>query len=469
MNTSKIGVIFGNRDFFPTHLVGGARHDILQVFSELGIQGVMLSEDQTTLGSVETYEHARQCAELFKQYRDQIDGILVVLPNFGDEKGVADTIKLSGLQVPILVQAYPDELDALDVTNRRDAFCGKISVCSNLSQYGFAFTLTDEHTIHPFSESFKQDLRSFLATCRVVKGLRTARLGAIGARPSAFNTVRYSEKLLQASGISVTTVDFSEILGEAQRFMDDDARVKDRLAEIGAYASHDKVPSAAMIRMAKLGIAIADWMAANDLVASAIQCWTSLQRNYGINVCTLMSMMSDQLMPSACEVDITGVASMYALQLASLKPSALVDWNNNYASDPDRCVFFHCGNWAKTFVPDTEISTAPILGTTIGEENTYGAMAGRAPAGLITYARLSTDDRNGCIRTYLGQGSMTDDPLDTFGNRAVVEIHDLKNLMKYICKNGFEHHVAMTLDSHAAALEEAFTTYLGWETYNHSA
>lgn len=469
MANQTLGVIFGNRDFFPTHLVGSARSDIQQVFAELGIQAVMLGEDQTTLGSVETYEHAKQCAELFKKHRDQIDGILVVLPNFGDEKGVADTIKLSGLQVPILVQAYPDNLDSLNVANRRDAFCGKISVCNNLSQYGFEFTLTDEHTIYPLSESFKNDLLAFLGVCRVVKGLRNARLGAIGARPSAFNTVRYSEKLLQASGMSVVTVDFSEILGVAQRLGEDDGKVKARLEEIGAYARHDKVPSASLVRMAKLGVAISDWMSANDLVASAIQCWTSLQKNYGINVCTLMSMMSDRLMPSACEVDITGVASMYALQLASLKPAALVDWNNNYGSDPDRCVFFHCGNWAKTLVPDIEISTAPILGTTIGVENTYGAMAGRAPSGPITYARISTDDRNGWIRTYVGEGRMTDDPLDTFGNRAVVQIDQLKGLMKHICKNGFEHHVAMTLDCHAAALDEAFTNYLGWETYHHGA
>jgi L-fucose isomerase-like protein len=194
-----------------------------------------------------------------------------------------------------------------------------------------------------------------------------------------------------------------------------------------------------------------------------------VQKNYGINVCTLMSMMSDRLMPSACEVDVTGVVSMYALQLASHKPSALVDWNNNYGGDPDRCVFFHCGNWAKTFVPEIEISTAPILGTTLGEENTYGAMAGSAIAGPISFARVSTDDRNGMIRAYLGEGQITSDPLDTFGNRAVVQIRDLKGLMKFICKNGFEHHVAMTLDCQAQILKEAFTSYFGWDTYHHLA
>jgi L-fucose isomerase-like protein len=219
--------------------------------------------------------------------------------------------------------------------------------------------------------------------------------------------------------------------------------------------------------MAKLGIVISDWMQANDLQASAIQCWPSIQKNYGVNACTLMSMMSNQLMPSACEMDITGVISMYALQLASNSPSALVDWNNNYADDPDRCVFFHCGNWAKSLVPDIEIKTAPILGTTLGEKNTYGAMEGRASSGPMTYARVGTDDTSGIIRAYTGEGELTNDPLDTFGNRAVVQTPNLQQLLTYICKNGFEHHVAMTMTHVAPALAEAFSTYMKWDVYHH--
>jgi L-fucose isomerase-like protein len=464
---TTLGVIFGNRDFFPDHLVTEARRDIEALFDELGIQAVMVGEQDTKLGSVETYEHAKICAELFKKRRDEIDGVLVVLPNFGDEKGVADTIKLSGLNVPILVQAYPDDLSAFNVERRRDAFCGKLSVCNNLRQYGFPYTLTELHTVRPLSDSFRADLKAFAGVCHVVNGLRNARLGAIGARPTAFNTVRYSEKLLQAYGLSVTTVDLSEILGTTQKLADGDPRVKAKLEEIGAYARHDSVPSQAMLRMAKLGIVISDWMDANDLNASALQCWTSIQKNYGINVCTLMSMMSDKLMPSACEVDITGVASMYALQLASGVPAALVDWNNNYGDDPDRCVFFHCGNWAKSFIPDIEIKTAPILGTTLGEENTYGAMSGRAAGGVMTYARISTDDPFGMIRAYVGEGELTEDPLDTFGHRAVVHVQKLQPLLKYIAKNGFEHHVAMTMGQAAGALAEAFDTYLGWDVYHH--
>ncbi len=467
MNTT-LGVIFGNRDFFPDHLVSEARKDIFALFKEKNIHGVMLDEQATKLGSVETYAHAKACADLFKANRERIIGIVVILPNFGDEKGVADTIKLSGLNVPILVQAYPDDLGAFNVEQRRDAFCGKVSVCNNLRQYGFNFTMTSLHTSKPLSDSFKNDLEKFIRICHVVKGLRTARLGAIGARPGAFNTVRYSEKILQANGITVTTVDLSEILGNSSRLSDDAPQVKAKLDEIHAYARHDTVPPPAIVRMAKLGVVISDWMQANDIQATALQCWTSLQKNYGINACTLMSMMSNQLMPSACETDITGVISMYALQLASGSPSALVDWNNNYAEDPDRCVLFHCGNWAKSFIPDIEIKTAPILGTTLGEENTYGAMTGRATAGPMTYARVSTDDVQGIVRAYTGQGDLTSDPLDTFGNRAVIYTPELQKLLAYLCKNGFEHHVAMTMGSVSNALDEAFTNYMGWENYKHS-
>lgn len=462
-----LGVIVGNRDFFPDALVGEARRDLLRLFSELDLEAVILDEQATKLGAVETWEHARRCADLFRTNRDKISGVLVCLPNFGDEKGIADTLKLADLRVPVLVQAYPDDLDQLTVERRRDAFCGKISVCNNLRQYGIPFSLPEDHTVHPLSSEFKRDMEDFVAQCRIVNGLRRARIGAVGARPNAFNTTRYSEKLLQAAGISVSTMDLSDVFGRAFRIPDDDSRVKAKIEEICGYASANQVPGSALSKMSKLAIVLLDWMDENSLDASAIQCWSSMQQNFGVNVCTVMSMMSERLMPSACEVDIAGVVGMYALQLASGKPSALVDWNNNYGGDKNKCVFFHCGNWAKAFLPEMEIGTAPILGTTLGEENTFGAVAGRTPAGPVTFARVSTDDANGCIRAYVGEGRFTDDPLATFGSRAVVEVPELPKLMRYICRNGFEHHAAMNASSCANRINDALETYLGWQVYRH--
>lgn len=463
----SLGVIIGNRDFFPDKLVSEARLDIIKVLEGQGINPIILGEEDSKLGGVETFSDAKKCADLFKKHKDEIFGVLVVLPNFGDERGVADTLHLADLKVPVLIQGYPDELNKLNVANRRDSWCGKISVCNNLYQYGIKYTLTSKHVVHPTDPSFLADLQQFVAVCRVVKGLKNLRIGAIGARPTAFNTVRYSEKILQKNGISVVTCDLSEILGNANKLANDDQRVKDHLEKIHNYAKTGKTPSEALFQIAKLDVVLNDFMQANDLDASAIQCWTSLQQNYGCNVCTSMSMFSENMLPSACEVDVTGTLSMYALQLASGSPSALVDWNNNYADDDEKCVLFHCGNWAKSFLPDIEISNAPILGTTVGVENTYGALDGRTPAMPLTYGRISTDDVRGVIKAYIGNGELTNDPLNTFGNRAVAQIKDLQGLMNYVCKNGFEHHVVMNASHTASALKEAFENYMGWEVYHH--
>lgn len=464
-----LGVIFGNRDFFPDRLVPDARADIAKLLGELGIDAVMLDPSETKLGGVETHNDARKCADLFRRHRDRIAGVLVCLPNFGDEKGVADTLKIAGLNVPVLVQGYPDELDKLDVIRRRDAFCGKISVCNNLRQAGIAYSLTTKHVVHPLDASFRADLAKFIAVCRVVRGVRGVRIGAVGARPGAFNTVRYSEKILERHGVSVTTVDLSEILGSAGKIAEGDKRLVSKIDEIRAYANATAVPPAKLAQMARLGIVLDDFVAANHLDATAIQCWTSVQANHGCNVCTSMSMMSENFMPSACEVDVTGVLTMYAMQLASSTPSALVDWNNNYGAADDKCVLFHCGNWAKSFLPDIKILNAPILGSTLGVENTWGALDGRTPASPLTFGRITTDDTAGVIRAYVGQGQLTNDELKTFGNRAVAHVPKLQKLMHHVCRQGFEHHVVMNSSHTADVLAEAFERYLGWEVYHHEA
>ncbi len=465
---ATLGVIVGNRDFFPDVLITEARNELTKLFADLKIEPVWLSPEESKLGAVETWADAQKCGELLRRNRERIDGILVCLPNFGDEKGVADSIRLGDAHVPVLVQACPDDLDQFGLDRRRDAFCGKISVCNNLRQYRIPYSLTRDHTVRISDARFREDLIGFVKTCKVVHGLSRVRLGAVGARPNAFNTTRFSEKLLEAAGITVNTIDLSEIFGNAAKIANDDRRVQERVERIRAYADASMAPDDAILRMAKFALVVDDWMQSLSITATALQCWSSLQKNFGVNVCTIMSMMSQQMLPSACEVDIAGVVGMYALQLSSGSPAALVDWNNNYGGDAEKCVFFHCGNWAKDFLPDIRIATAPILGTTLGEENTFGALDGRTLAGPVTFGRVSTDDLNGRITAYVGQGEFTDDELKTFGTRAVVKVPGLPALMHRICQNGFEHHAAMTRGHSAAAAAEAMSRYLGWETYHHN-
>src|SRR5438034_10284278 len=220
-----MGVIVGNRGFFPDHLAKTGREEMIQALQKAGMDVVVLGPNQTKHGAVETYEEAKSCAELFKSRAEAIAGVVVALPNFGDERAIADTLRLSRLGVPVLVEATPDTPGKMAITHRRDSFCGKMSACNNLRQYGIPYSLTTLHTETPDSPEFAKDLEWFAGVCRVVRGLRNLRIGAIGARPTAFNTVRYSEKLLEASGISVETLDLSEVLGRISRMKDSDDSV----------------------------------------------------------------------------------------------------------------------------------------------------------------------------------------------------------------------------------------------------
>lgn len=465
---ATLGVIVGNRDFFPDILVSEARRDLTKLLADLEIEPIWLSLEDSKLGAVETWVDARKCGDLLRRERERLDGILVCLPNFGDEKGIADSVRLADVNVPLLVQAYPDDLDQFGLERRRDAFCGKISVCNNLRQFGLQYTLTRDHTVAVLDPRFREDLIRFAQTCKVVRGLRRVRIGAVGARPNAFNTTRFSEKLFESAGISTNTIDLSEVFGKVARLGDDAPRVKERIEQVKEYVDTSEAPSESLLRMAKIAIVLDDWMDSLDIAATAIQCWSSMQINAGINVCTIMSMMSQRMMPSACEMDIAGVIGMYALQLASGRPSALVDWNNNYGANPNKCVLFHCGNWPTEFLPDAKMGTAPILGTTLGEGNTVGALNGRTDAGPVTIARVSTDDLTGSICAYVAEGEFTDDPLRTFGCRAVVDVPALPNLMHVICEHGFEHHAAMSRSHCGDAVAEALSRYKGWRTHHHN-
>jgi L-fucose isomerase-like protein len=465
----KLGLIVGNRGFFPDHLAATGREDMIRVLTQAGADVVALTTEESKFGAVETFEEAKRCAALFKQHRDTLDGVVVTLPNFGDERAIADTLRLAGFPVPVLVQATPDTRGKMTIRDRRDSFCGKMSACNNLMQYGIPYSLTTLHTEDPSSAQFAEDLQWFLGVCRVVRGLRGLRIGAIGARPAAFNTVRYSEKLLEANGISVITIDLSEILGRIDHMKDDDASAQAKLKSIHSYVSTRDVPAPSLLKMAKLGAVIDGWMRETDVAISAVQCWTSLEEYFGVVPCTVMSMMSNDLMSSACEVDIAGVVGMHALRLASESPSALLDWNNNYGDDPNKAVCFHCSNLPKHFFADFKMDFQEIIAGTVGKLNTFGTVVGRVKSGAMTFARVSTDDRAGKLRGYVGAGRFTDDPLETFGGAGVVEIPRLQELLRFICERGFEHHTAANFSSVAAQVHEATTKYLGWDMHWHKA
>ena len=468
---TTLGVVIGSRAFFSPTPCKDARIQVLAQLEGLGIKSVILPYEATANGAVQSMADAELYAAHFRAHADEIDGLVICLPNFGDEIAVVEMVNRAKLNVPILLQASNDSPTRVDVKSRRDAFCGKISVSNNFYQYGVPFTETTSHTSDVWGEEFRGDLDRFGRVCRTVKGLRTARLGSIGARTGAFQTMRYSEKLLQASGMTVVTVDLSEMMGAAGKIRDDEPALLAKMEKIKGYGTIPAhITMGQIATQAKWTLAVNRWIEENGCDASAIQCWRSLQDNFGCATCVTMSMMGEELSPSACEVDIMGAVSMYALALASGAPPALLDWNNNYAYEKDLCVATHCGNFPKSFIGDTpEIGELDVLGETIGRSKCFGAVKGKVKPGEMTYFRLSSDDSRGTLKCYLGEGEFTDHPFPMDGGIATTRVAGLRKLMKFVTQNGFEHHVAMVRGNHAQVVEEAVIRYLNWPIYHHGA
>ncbi len=408
------GVIIGTRAYFNSELARDVRKQLLKTLDAEGYDYVILPEDATPTGSssIETREDGLKCAELFRQNRDRIDGIIVSLPNFGFEIGIINAISVADLHVPVLVQACDDENDKVDLDSRRDAFCGKISVCNNLYQYGIPFTDTTLHTYSIYSDLLAKDINRFAAVCRVVNGLKHARIGQIGTRPLGFNTCRASEKLLQASGITVVPADLSEILYAAEAIEDSDTDLLRQMEKVAGYAEVPESYREKLRLQCKFGVAVNRWVEANQVDAVAIQCWDSLEQNFGCAACVTMSMLSEAGIPAACETDIAGAVSMLALTLASKEPSAIADWNNNFAENRNKCVCTHCGNFPKSFIGNDNLRLGPlgVLGRTLGKINTFGAVYAKVSAGDFTFFRISTDDTKGMIKAYVGEGKMNVHP-----------------------------------------------------------
>jgi len=460
--SGTFALYFGNRGFFPESLIAGARREMKEAVERNGHHALMMPESATRFGAVESTEEGRKYSQFLAEHKGRYDGVILCLPNFGDETGAIAAMQDCG--TPILVQAYPDELDKMGFNSRRDAFCGKLSVMDVFYQYGLPYTAFEPHTTHPATPEFDRQLDQFAALCRVVRGMKRMTVGAVGARTTAFKTVRFDELALQRYGITTETLDMSQIF---LRFKSVDTGAdpyKAKLERLNNYTGWDGVPSEAVAKMAKLGVVIDDIMADFQMDAIAFRCWLELEQELKIAPCTLLSEINDRGIAAACEVDVCNAVMMRALGLASERPATCLDWNNNYGDDADKCILFHCGPVPQSLMTAKgQVVDHPMFAKALGCGCGWGPNVGRIAASPMTYSSAKTEA--GKMFVYLGEGEMTADPIaqEFFGCAGVAHIPRLQNKLSVIGRSGYRHHVSMTFGRYEPALKEAFGTYLGYE------
>lgn len=459
---STFAVFFGNRGFFPASLQADARRETLKALETLGHKTLALDPNLTRHGAVETPAEGQIYANFLRAHAGQYDGVILCLPNFGDETGAVAALR--DANVPILIQAYPDDLDKMAPELRRDAFCGKFSIMDVFCQYGLKFTVLPPHTVHPSSARFAANVAYFDRVCRVVKAMRRMTVGAIGARTTAFKTVRIDEAALQRHGITMETMDMSDIFARVREVKMSDTPAKDKAQRLREYTCWDGVPEIAFENITRLGVVLDRVIEENAFDAVAVRCWIELQQEFGISCCVLMSEMNNRGIPSACEVDVGSAVAMYALQSASGKTSACLDWNNNYGEDDNKCILFHCGPVPQNMMAGKGIvKDHAILENAVGKGCGFGCNTGRIAPAPFTYSNLLT--KEGRLEFYLGEAEFTNDPIPEafFGCAGVAKFADMQTALQRIGYLGHRHHVAVTPGNVMAPMHEAFEKYLGYK------
>ena len=459
---SCFAVFFGNRGFFPASLQAGARDEMAAVLKKLGHKTLMLEAKATRHGAVETPLEGEVYANFLRKNAGKYDGVILCLPNFGDETGAVAALKDAG--VPILVQAYPDDLDKMAPEVRRDAFCGKFSVMDVFCQYGLKFTALKPHTVHPNDARFSENIDYFDRLCRVVKAMRSMTVGAIGARTTAFKTVRIDELALQRHGITMETLDMSEVFARMNALKMTDKAVAAKAKVLQGYTNWAKTPKKAFETIARLGVVFDALVEEMRLDAMAVRCWIEMQKQYGISCCVLLSEMNNRKVPVACEVDVGSAISMHALRTASGSVASCLDWNNNYGDDDNKCILFHCGPVPQAMMAGQGVITDhAILANSVGQGCSYGCNTGRIKPSPFTFGNLITED--GKLKFYLGEGRFTDDPIpaEFFGCAGVAEFKDMQSSLQTIGLAGHRHHTAVTPGHVMAPVKDAFENYLGYD------
>ena len=461
----KIALLVSNRGFFPSSVIESAYDDMQNALKKVNIDCLTIDKQSVKYGAVETTQDGFVFASFLREHRGEFDGLVICLPNFGDENGIKAAI--AEVDVPILLQAYPDEIGKMDFEHRRDAFCGKFALTSVLTQMGTKYTAYTPFTVHPSSREFSEQLEKFAGVCRIVKRMKRMRLGAVGARTTAFKSVRYDECALERHGIDVEAYDLSSVFRQMKDFNDDSPQVREWLAVLHDAASFDKVPSGRDVKLARLGSVLDKMIKENALDAIAIRCWSELQQELGISPCAVMGLFNQKGIPAICETDVTNAIPMFGLSLAAGRSSGCLDINNNYGDDLDKCILFHCGPLPLDLMEaGGEIQGHKMLNKSFGEGCSWGLNVGKVKKGDVTYSGGRTADGDICY--YVDTGTITGDPVEEafFGISCVLQTDSMQRKLNAISRAGFRHHTVFTLGKVEDVVAETFTNYLGYKRYS---
>ncbi len=461
MNKSiKLGFVPASRDIFDQQLAVKMRELTLKSFAKCDIEAVVPDSTLTRNGLVQSLDEAEKCAKLMSDAK--VDGVVIGAVNFGNEIPAALAAIQGAPDKPIFIFGCEEEGALSRREARRDAFCGLISIATALRHRGARFTFPGRANCFPDDEEFIRDLANFARVCRAVNGIKGCVYGQIGPRPAEFETCAFNEiSLLRHFNIRVVPIPLTQVIRMAQQA--NSGKVDSIIDQYKEEVDISALTNEDLEKIARLEAAIDAIAKEHGLAGMAIQCWTSLQEDYGIVPCYTMSRLTSRGIPCACEVDIHGTLSMHLLMLISGSPAALVDWNNRHYRLRNVFSAWHCGVFPKEFSREkSKLGYHHLFAESKGETSgCYGALELIAQEGPVTLSRI-TETEDGRWLSLQVEGMIISAEGEPPGSHAWVEVSDLDALYACILRN-FPHHVAMVKGHYGDALRDV-AYFLGMES-----
>lgn len=381
----------------------------------------------------------------------EVDAMFAPHCNFGTEAAVAKLGKIMGK--PLLLWGPRDDAPLENGIRTRDTQCGLFATSKILRRFGVPFTYITNSGLN--GKIFERGFKNFLGAVSVKKTLNNLRIGMISTRPGDFWTVMANEgELLEKFGIEIVPLSLTEVITASRSFLKEKNReLKEFVEDVRVKKiDYTAVGEENLRKIGGLKIAMQKWMEAEDLSATAIQCWTALPEEYGIVPCFANSVLTDERMPVVCETDIHGAVTAAILQAANLgkTPIFFSDLTIRHPENDNAELLWHCGPFPYSL--KAEDSPASIERHAIMEGHYPGVASWKIRGGDITVARFDGD--NGKYSLLMGQGHGVDGPM-TQGTYVWFGVKDWPLWEEKLIRGPYVHHVAGIHGKFASVLYEA--------------
>lgn len=468
MLKTKIGFLPSNWEAWDGPLKDGSRwargmrdRVLVALESIPGIEVIVPSVELTGDGCVSDIASARKALDLF--LTERIEGLMIGNMTFGMEVAVSTVLDGLRKDMPILhfcTRSGPIEEGPLGGHRTTDTWCGQFMTTSAIRRRGFKFLHV--RTCNPEEPLFLNKAESFIRAINAIAHFKGARIGQLGTRPMLFESQVVNEQLLQKRfGQMIVPMDLDTVFSRIDAIDPKSAEVAEVVRQITDGVQMQDETNEALVNIARYELAVRGIKDELGVHALAASCWTRVQERFHISTCSSFGRLNEQGIITACEVDLLGASTMWAMYNASLRQAIpdFIDWTDLHPTEPNVWLAWHCGNAAPSL---REPRKSALLGRNERMiqwcPTCFGTLEFKLKSGPVTCARLVEYD--GQYNMFIGSGEIIDLEPEIRGAYGWVKVGDIGEWEDKMIEAGIIHHGVLIHDPKVADALEMFCYFL---------